>query len=159
MGRVAAPFGVAGWIRIQPFTEAAENLVSRPAWWLGHETGWRKHRVADARVQGRTVIAKLEDCDDRDTAARLRGQDVAVSREELPKPAANEFYWADILGLKVVNAAGEDFGRLVQILRTGANDVLVVEGTRERLIPFIENVVREVDPATGVIRVDWDADY
>jgi 16S rRNA processing protein RimM len=159
MGRVSAPFGVAGWIRIQPFTEAAENLVSRPAWWLRHEAGWRKYRVAGARVQGRAVIAKLEGCDDRDTAAGLRGHDVAVAREELPKPAANEFYWADILGLKVVNTEGEEFGRLVRILRTGANDVLVVEGTRERLIPFIESVVREVAPAKGVIRVDWDAEY
>jgi 16S rRNA processing protein RimM len=59
----------------------------------------------------------------------------------------------------VVNTEGEEFGRLVRILRTGANDVLVVEGTRERLIPFIESVVREVDPAKGVIRVDWDAEY
>jgi 16S rRNA processing protein RimM len=159
MGRVFAPFGVSGWIRIQPFTAAAESLLSYPAWWLGRGAEWRKHRIAGSQVQGRTVVAKLEGCDDRDAAAGFRGHEVAVLRDELPKTRENEYYWTDLIGLNVVNGDGEDFGRLVRILRTGANDVLVVEGARERLIPFIEKVIKEVDPAAGVIRVDWGADY
>lgn len=159
MGRVSAPFGVTGWIRVQPFAAAAENLLSYPAWWLGRESEWRQYRVADSRVQGHTVVAKLEGCDDRDAAARLRGHEIAVLRDELPKPGANEYYWIDLIGLNVVNTAGKDFGRVARILQTGANDVLVVEGARERLIPFIASVIREVDPPSGVIRVDWDADY
>ena len=159
MGRVLAPFGVTGWIRIQSFAAAAENLLAYPTWWLGRESEWRKYRVAGSRVQGHAVVAKLEGCDDRDAAARLRGQEVAVLRDELPKPGTNEYYWTDLIGLNVVNTAGMDFGRLARIVQTGANDVLVVEGARERLIPFLADVIREVDPAAGVIRVDWDADY
>ena len=159
MGRVLAPFGVTGWIRIQSFAAAAENLLAYPTWWLGRESEWRKYRVAGSRVQGHAVVAKLEGCDDRDEAVRLRGQEVAVLRDELPKPGTNEYYWTDLIGLHVVNTAGMDFGRLARIVQTGANDVLVVEGARERLIPFLADVIREVDPAAGVIRVDWDADY
>ena len=89
----------------------------------------------------------------------MRGQDVAVSRDDLPQAGANEWYWTDLIGLAVVNTAGDELGRVARIVRTGANDVLVVEGERERLIPFIEDVVREVDLAAGVVRVDWSADF
>ena len=159
MGRVSAPFGVTGWIRVQSFAAAAENLLDYPMWWLGRESEWRQYRVADSRVQGHTVVAKLEGCDDRDAAGRLRGYEVAVPRDELPQAGANEYYWIDLIGLNVVDTAGTDLGRVARILQTGANDVLVVEGTRERLIPFIAGVIGEIDQAAGVIRVDWDADY
>jgi 16S rRNA processing protein RimM len=89
----------------------------------------------------------------------LRGAAVAVPRGQLPQTQPNEYYWADLIGLKVVNGAAQDFGRVARILQTGANDVLVVDGERERLIPFIAEVVRDVNLASGVIRVDWGADY
>lgn len=159
MGRVSAPVGVSGWIRIQPYTEALESLLRYPVWWLGSGMEWKQYQVTRADVRGRAVIAKLAGCDDRDEAARLRGQEVTILRDELPRTAANEWYWADLIGLRVVNAAGDDLGRIDRILRTGANDVLVVAGGRERLIPFIADVIREVDLAAGVMRVDWRADY
>ena len=159
MGRIAAPFGVKGWVKVQPFTAAARNLLDYQAWWVGRESDWREHTVAEAKVQGRTVIARLEGCDDRDAAAAFRGKSVAVPRAVLPRTRSGEYYWADLIGLKVVNAAAQDLGRVTRILQTGANDVLVVEGGRERLIPFIAQVIREVDPGAGVIRVDWDSDY
>jgi 16S rRNA processing protein RimM len=120
---------------------------------------WRAQEVQAAQVKGRALVAKLKGCEDRDTAAGLRGREVAVLRDDMPRPAANEWYWADLIGLKVVNVAGQELGRLDRIVETGSNDVLVVEGERERLIPFIEEVVREVDLAAGVMRLDWRADY
>lgn len=159
MGRIAAPFGVAGWLRIQTYTAGVASLLSYRVWWIGGGTEWREHEVEKARVRGRTLLAKLTGCEDRDAAARLRGAAVAVPREALPQTAANEWYWADLIGLRVANIAGEELGRVVRILQTGSNDVLVVDDERERLIPFIEEVVRDVDLAGGVIRVDWSADY
>jgi 16S rRNA processing protein RimM len=88
-----------------------------------------------------------------------RGRDVAVPRSTFPDAAANEFYWADLIGLKVVNEQGEDLGTVARLLETGANDVLVVEGDRERLIPFTEHVIRNVDLPGRMIRVDWGTDY
>ena len=159
MGRVSAPFGVKGWIKVQQFTAAAANLLSYTVWWIGRDGAWMKYAVSNAQVHGRSVVAQLEGCEDREAAARFKGMQVAIPRDVLPQTAANEFYWADLIGLKVVNNAAQDFGQVVGILETGANDVLVVEGERERLIPFIADVVKQVDLGSGVIRVDWGADY
>lgn len=159
MGRIGAPFGVAGWIRVQTFTASVASLLSYSTWFVASGSQWQAHEVQAARVKGRALVAKLKGCEDRDTAAGLRGREVAVLRGDLPRPAANEWYWADLIGLRVVNVAGEELGRLIRILQTGSNDVLVVEGERERLIPFTEEVVRGVDLAAGVMRLDWRADY
>lgn len=159
MGRVSAPFGVKGWIKVQPFTAAAANLLPYTVWWLGRNGAWVKCAVSGAQVHGRSVVAQLEGCNDREAAARFRGMQVAVPRDVLPQTDTNEFYWADLIGQKVVNGAAQDFGQVIGILETGANAVLVVAGERERLIPFIAEVIREVDLASGVITVDWGADY
>jgi 16S rRNA processing protein RimM len=156
MGRIVAPFGVKGWIKIEPWTAAAKNLLTYPKWWIGDGDGWQERTVDEARTQGRTVVARLEGLDDREAAAGLRGRQVAVPREQLPKAQPNEYYWSDLIGLKVVNEAGRDLGQVVRILETGANDVLVVQGERERLIPFIADVIAAVELQDGLMRVNWD---
>lgn len=159
MGRIAAPFGVKGWVKLRPDTAAAENLLAYKTWWIGNASDWREVAVAEAKVQDRTLVARLEGCDDRDAAAALRGKLVAVPRGALPRANDGEYYWVDLIGLVVVNGEARDFGRITGILQTGANDVLVVAGERERLIPFTAQVVRDVDLASGVLRVEWGADY
>jgi len=159
MGRISAPYGVKGWVKVETYTATSKSLLDHPVWWLERDGIWREHRVEEARVHGNGVVAKLERCEDRDDAARMKGASVAVPREALPPARADEFYWADLIGLKVSNGQQEQFGVVTRILETGANDVLVVEGERERLIPFIAQVVKRVDLAAGVIIVDWDATY
>ncbi len=159
MGRIAAPFGIKGWLKIQPFTAKTSCLPAITSWWLGRDGDWQQYRVAEALVQGRGIVAKLEGCEDREAALQFRGAQVAVGRDELPRPEANEFYWADLIGLRVVNSAGQDLGEVTRMLETGANDVLVVQGERERLIPFIADVIQAVDLAAGKISVNWGADY
>jgi 16S rRNA processing protein RimM len=159
MGRIAAPFGVKGWVKIQPFTARPDGLVAYPRWWIGRDEEWESLEVEQAKAQGGSVVAKFPGCDDRDAALRYRGRQVAVPRDELPVSEANEYYWADLIGLKVVNQASQELGAVVQMIETGANDVLVVQGERERLIPFIAAVVKQVDVAGGSITVDWDADF
>jgi len=158
MGRIAAPFGVRGWVKVDPLTAAAQNLLAYPRWWVRRDTGWQEYEVAEARVQTKAVVARLAGCEDREAAARFRGNEIAVPRMQLPQAGPDEYYWADLLGSSVVNAESQELGRIVQILQTGANDVLVVQGDRERLIPFIADVIRGVD-AAGVLRVNWSADY
>jgi len=160
MGRITAPFGIKGWVKLQPFTAAPENLTAYPEWWIGSEdAGWQAIRVEQAVAQMGSVVAKLPGCEDRDAAMLYRGRDVAIARSAFPEAAENEFYFADLVGLKVVNEQDEDLGTVSRVFETGANDVLVVEGDRERLIPFTEQVIRKVDLAGRVIRVDWGADY
>jgi 16S rRNA processing protein RimM len=159
MGRIVAPFGVKGWVKIEPFTAAAKNLSAYPRWWIGDGTDWEERGVTEARAQGRVVVARIAGCDDRDAAASFTGRQIAVPRAQLPIARANEYYWADLIGLDVVNEAGRDFGKVIRILETGANDVLVVQGERERLIPFIADVIAAIDLQAGLMRVNWDADF
>jgi 16S rRNA processing protein RimM len=163
MGRVTAPFGVKGWIKIHALTAQPGNLRGYPVWWLGHDGDWREMRVAAAKVHGNTLLAQLAGIEDREAANALKGWEVAVPRSQLPGAADDEFYWADLIGLRVVNAEQHEFGRVARLLQTGANDVLVVAGgngnERETLIPFIASAIRRVDLAAGVISVDWGKDY
>ena len=159
MGRITGPFGIKGWVKLDPLTAAPENLLAYPVWWIGNEASWQDYRIERAKVQSGSLVVKLAGCDDRDAAALYRGRQVAVPREAFPETGPNEFYWSDLVGLKVVNAEGTNLGAVSQVLETGANDVLVVEGDRERLIPFIEQVVKQVDVSSRVIHVDWNSDY
>lgn len=159
MGRIVGPFGVKGWVKIEAFTASPRNLLEYQTWWVDSDGGWTQLVVEQAQVQGTVVVAKFPGCGDRDAAAQLRGREIAVARSEFPDAGDNEYYWADLVGLQVVNTAGEALGRVARVFETGANDVLVVEGARERLIPFIEQVVVKVDLPGGMIRVDWGSDF
>ena len=105
-------------------------------------------------------MARLEGCTERDAALALKGSEVAVKREALPKSANNEFYWADLVGLKVVNVQDQALGVLAELFDNGAHAVMrVVDGETERLLPFVEQVVRQVDTVQGRIRVEWGLDW
>jgi 16S rRNA processing protein RimM len=159
MGRVAVPFGVHGWVKIQPFTEKIDGLSDFSSWWLGDGESWREYVVLESAAHNATLHAKLDGCVGRDAAVALKGKLVAVPREALPAAGNNEYYWSDLVGLAVVNLQGEALGKVTGLLETGANDVLVVMGEQERLIPFIGQYVVEVDMAGGQVRVDWGTDY
>ena len=159
MGRVGAPFGIKGWIKVQSFTRTVDGLLDHPAWWLGREGSWVRSRVEHGAVHGRSLIAKLEACEDRQAAARLRGLEVAIPRDELPASAEGEYYWSDLIGLEVANRDGVALGRIARLIETGASPVLVVQGERERLIPLAQPVVVSVDVADGRLTVDWGADF
>src|SRR3546814_14474834 len=93
----------------------------------------------------------------RDAADALRGTEVWVARSALPPPKPGEYYWVDLEGLRVVNREGIDFGCVSHLFSTGANDVLVAEGERERMIPFLQpDYVVSIDFEAGVVTVDWD---
>jgi len=159
LGRITAPYGVKGWVRVRPYTAETGSLLRYRSWWLSHGELWEEQEVVQSRVHSASVVAQLLGCEDRDKATTLRGRQVAVPRSALPAAGENEYYWTDLLGLKVVNVEGHDLGHVVRIVETGANDVLVVQGERERWLPFIAAVIQDVDLANCVIRVDWGADY
>ncbi len=163
MGRINAPFGVKGWVKIKPFTETLDTLLDYPEWQIGKGGQWRKVDVEDATLHGDFIVAKLAGCNDRDAAFALRGQEIAVDREELPDTGEGEYYWEDLIGLAVVNRDGVELGKVSSLMETGAHDVLVVKGekevSKEILIPFVEVYVLNVDLAQGRIEVDWGLDY
>mgnify|MGYP001591839871 CR=1 FL=1 len=109
------------------------------------------------RGHGKTIIAHLEGVADRNAAAALIGCDIAVERADMPAPEEGSYYWSDLNGMRVEHRDGPDLGRVDGLLETVANEVMVVQGNRERLIPFFAGQVDlEEDLGRGVICVDWE---
>lgn len=160
MGRVIAPFGIQGWIKVYPYSERPGSLIGFRHWWVGGAAGgWKRHSVDAARLQGPLVVARILGCETRDAAILFKGCDVAVPRSELPALDPGEHYREDLVGFDVVNRAGEHLGRVEGFLETGANDVMVVGGTRERLIPMVAPILDAIDAPARRITVDWGLDY
>ena len=164
MGRIVAPYGIFGWVKILPDTETIDGLFDYDTWWLGRDDSWQEVEIETAKVHNDVIVAKLVGVDDRDAALRCKGKQVAVPRAQLPEADADEYYWSDLIGVSVKNKQDIDFGIITDVFETGANDVLVVnvEGVpkaNERLIPFIADVVLEVDITAKTMLVDWDAEF
>ena len=159
LGRISGLFGVKGWVKLFSYTRPREAILEYKRWFLRQEGNWRTVEVREGKRHGKSVIARLEGVDDRDLAAALIDCDIAVSRADLPEAEEGTYYWADLEGLQVVHKDGAVLGTVSYLLETGANDVLVVEGEKERLVPFIaDEVILDVDVVKGVIRVDWEWD-
>jgi len=158
VGRVVGAWGVKGWIRVHSFTEPLENIIEFPVWTLCRDGRRQVVELEQGHPHGRgQVVAKLASIGDRDAAAALTGSDIEVARSALQPCRDGEYYWADLEGLEVAAVDGTSFGRVDHLLRTGSNDVLVVRGDRERLIPFVAGaVIKSVDLEAGRIVVDWD---
>lgn len=156
LGRIAGVYGVRGWMRVVSETDPSDNILRYSPWLLNGAS----HAVAEGRRHGKGLVVRLEGFEDRDQAAALVGQTISVYRDQLPPPQPDEFYWADLEGLSVLTVAGRDLGRVSHLFGTGANDVMVVTGERDRLVPFLwDEVVKDVDFSLGRIRVDWDPDF
>ncbi len=150
-----------GWVRIYSFTQPRENIVQYKPWYLRRDNGdWQETELEQGRAHGKGVVARLAGRTDRDQAQLLMGCEIGIRRDQLPDLQPGEYFWNDLIGLQVLNVEDDDFGKVDYLLETGANDVLVVKGERERLIPFVmKQVILEVDLEQGRIRVDWDKDY
>ena len=160
IGKVGSPFGVKGWIKLLSWIEPREEIADYSPWQIRQGEGWKDWKVAEFRPHGKGLAARLVGLDDRDEAAALMGADIAVWRDQLGEPEPGQYYWADLVGLEVRHAEGQSFGKVDGLMATGSNDVLVVKGERERLIPFIQDqVVKSVDLDAGIITVDWDPDF
>lgn len=161
LGRIVGVFGVRGWIKLESHTSPRTALFDYQPWTLRLRANERPLVVAEAREQGRGLVARIDGVDSREAAEALIGGEIWVARDALPPPAAGEYYWVDLENLRVRTVDGQDLGRVSHLFPTGANDVLVVrDGTRERLIPFIvDDVIRRVDFESGWIDVDWDPEF
>ncbi len=160
MGRIASPFGVKGWLRINAFTALPDNLLEYSPWYLKLKGEWQAVEPLAGRPHGKGIVVQLKDCDDRDAAAALTGTDIGVYRSQLPPADTDEYYWSDLIGLQVITGEDRLLGVVDHLFETGANDVMVVKGEKEYLVPYItEQVVESVDLESRTIRVDWDPDY
>jgi 16S rRNA processing protein RimM len=164
LGRIVDAHGLRGAVKVRPFADDPGAWGAMPHWWLGEGEApekWRRVRLIHCEERSGGMIATLEGASDRDAAEFLCGMLVGAPRSELPATGDGEYYWGDLVGLEVVNARGQPLGRVVELIGTTANDVLRArdEAGGERLLPFVDAVIREVDLAGRRIRVDWEVDW
>ena len=167
VGQVGGAYGVQGWVRIVSFTEPPSNLLNYQPWHLRvkgadeRERRWQPCPAQAIRPHGDGFVARFREVADRDAALQLSGAEIAVPESCLPAPGDGEFYWRDLVGLRVVDQNGVELGEVGQLMPTGVHDVLVVQagkaGGEKVLIPFVGAHVGAVRIQDGVIEVHWEA--
>ena len=160
VGKISGVFGVKGWIKVFSFTDRKENILGYSPWLLKKGTDSKTVTVIDGKLQGKAIVAQLDGINDRDEAASLMGWDIFITPEQLPKAEKDEYYWSDLIGLAVETNLGIQLGVVESLLETGANDVVIVKGERERVIPFLQGqTIISIDLVAGKMVVDWDPDF
>ncbi len=156
VGNINGLYGVQGWLKVFSYTDPISNILDYSPWQLQGQN----LILQDGRLHAKGIVVKFESINERDIAASLLGLDIMVNRNQLPASQKDEYYWTDLEGLTVINSEGINLGHVDHLLETGANDVLVVEGERQRMIPFVlQKVVIKVDLTQRTLLVDWDANF
>ncbi|WP_028240477.1 ribosome maturation factor RimM [Stutzerimonas azotifigens] len=165
LGKIVSVHGIRGEVKVYSFTDPIDNLLDYRHWTLRRGDEVRQVELANGRLQGNVLVAKLAGLDDREVARTYADFEICVPRSELPALEEGEFYWHQLVGLKVVDQTGQLLGKVDHLFETGANDVLVVRpcvgslDERERLLPYTDQCVLSIDLEAGEMRVDWDADF
>lgn len=166
LGRIAAPFGVRGWVHVHPFGDDPVAWRRMKTWWLGvnpdarDEAAWTAYSLDDCKPHGKGLVASFMGVTDRSGAEKLEGLYLAAPREAWPNTEPDEYYWADLIGLTVLNEQEVRLGVVTGLVETGVHAVLqLADGEAERLIPFVSAYVKDVDLKAGCIRVEWGADW
>ncbi|HWI10149.1 MAG TPA: ribosome maturation factor RimM [Burkholderiaceae bacterium] len=181
VGRIVDAWGLKGWIKVQPFAADPQALFSSRRWFLlpSEKVGPLRPagvtsipsllRITQVKDHGDVVVALAQEVPDRSAAEALRGARVFIGRASFPSAGPDEFYWVDLIGLAVVNRAGERLGTVAGLIDTGPHSVLrvtpdsvpagVSAQQAERLIPFVGAYVDEVSLEQRVVTVDWGLDY
>ena len=158
IGHISGVHGTRGWVKIHSLTDPRAAIVEYPPWLLGEPH--TEVRIAQGKKHGKHLIALFEKMNERDQAQSLVDRPIAVYRDQFPELPDDEFYWTDLLGFSVQLENGTELGTISRMLATGANDVMVVQGDRERLIPFVQGqYVKSVSLDDGNVVVDWDPDF
>ena len=165
LGKIVGAYGLRGAVHVHPFADDPAAWARMKYWWLGREgeapERWQPQRLIRFRAHGDSWVAQFAGVDDRNAAEASTGLLIGAPREALPATAENEYYWADLIGLEVVNTKDQPLGRVLGLIETAANDVLRVgngEG-HEQLLPFVAAVVLDVDLTARRVRVEWEADW
>ncbi|WP_018984519.1 ribosome maturation factor RimM [Salinimonas chungwhensis] len=164
IGKIGAPHGVKGWVKINTYTDTPEGIFAYRPWLLGDG---KEYQLDQWRPHGKVLVAKIEGIETRDDAERIKNLDITILANQLPELDDNEFYWRELTGMQVVTTQGYDLGVVKDVFNTGANDIIQVKanakdafGLKERLVPFVmDEVVQTVDKEGRVITVDWDPGF
>ena len=160
IGRFGRPHGIKGFVTVHSFTEPRDNILRYTDWHVFLNNTWQSVKVLSIEVHNKAIIAQIQGYPERELVTRLTNAEIAVQKEQLAELEPGEYYWHQLIGMKVVNSKGEPFGAVVEVMPTGANDVLVVQGEKRYLIPYLPgHFVIEINDSQQLITVDWDLDF
>lgn len=161
IGEISGVFGIKGWVKVYSYTDPRENVLKYSPWMIKKDNQTKIVEVMAGRQQGKSIVASLDGVIDRDVAASYSGWEILINKNQLPKARAGEYYWVDLVGLRVETDLGINLGTVDYLIETGANDVLVVKDKQqERLIPFLqEQTIKKIDLDNKIMIVDWDPDF
>ncbi|MCY4148711.1 MAG: ribosome maturation factor RimM [Gammaproteobacteria bacterium] len=160
IGRIVGHHGLKGWVKVDSFTRPREQFREYQTILVGKKGTWKQVRIEEHKAHSRNLLIRLGECESREQAEPVIGADIAIEHDQLTELSEGEYYWIDLIGLSAVNLQGAELGTISRIIETGANDVIVAQsGQAEILIPWIPDVIRNVDLEERLIVVDWQQDY
>lgn len=160
MGYIKGVFGIKGWVKISANTEYSDSLLDYPEWLLSKDGKTVSVTLEGGKIANNELQVKFEGINDRDSAFALRGYTIEIPRSEFAPTEEDEYYWADLVGMTVTNTEGIVLGKVKNLMETGANDVLVIEGEHGQiLIPFVSQYIGQVDSQARNITAEWGLDY
>lgn len=160
IGRFGRPHGIKGLVSVNSFTEPRDNILSYTDWHVFLNNIWQPVKLLSAQAHNKTIVAQVEGYPEREIVARLTNADIAVHKDQLAALEPGEYYWHDLVGMKVINKDNQPFGTVTEVMPTGSNDVLVVQGEKRHLIPYLlGQFIIEINDQEKVITVDWDLDF
>ena len=166
VGSIVGVYGVKGFVKVFSYTEPPAQILEYAPWQIRQGQSIAVVDVEASRHQEKKIQVRLKGSSDRDQAEAWVGASIWVQKDRFPDLEDAEFYWHELIGLSVVNIQGDRLGEVVRMIETGANDVLVVQGTdlsvdhQERLIPYVDDhIVRHVDLKAREMVVDWQKDF
>ena len=166
VGEIIGSHGLKGWVQIFSYTRPTEQILTYSPWQLVGPNGRDDFAVTSARVSGKKIFVQFEECRSRDKADELKARKVFIDKSQMPRLENGDFYWNDLVGMRVKSKDGVFFGKVDKLIETGANDVLVVSPSKgswddkERLIPYVEDkIIVKVDQSSNQITVNWHFKY
>src|SRR5699024_4778312 len=146
LGKMGSSYGIRGWLRVFSSTEDAESIFDYQPWFIQKAGQWQQVQLESWKHHNQDMIIKLKGVDDRDAANLLTNCEIVVDSSQLPQLEEGDYYWKDLMGCQVVTTEGYDLGKVVDMMETGSNDVLVIKanlkdafGIKERLVPFFRS--------------------
>jgi len=176
LGAVSEAQGLQGQVKVRPHSSEPVALLSSKAIWLSliprrdvvvsasvEQASLAQYKVKSAKMHSGNVVMALEGISDRDQALALKGARILVARDAFPKADRDSYYWVDLIGCSVVNLQNEVLGEVIDVTENGAHGVIAIgdplSKTIKQLVPFVKEVVQNVDLANKKITLDWQSDW
>ncbi len=167
MGKLGSAYGLRGWLRVFSSTEKAAGIFDYQPWFIQRAAQWQHVALEEWKHHGQDLLIKVKAVDDREAASRLTSLEIFVDVTQLPPLETGDYYWKDLIGCQVTTTCGYQLGKVVAMMETGANDVMVVQanlndafGIRQRLLPFLDGqVIKKVSLVAQHIEAEWDPGF